>query len=593
MSNDIPTDRISSSTSLFSPNPTFLRSNGSGDPTKKSFIDQLLKVRFFDADVPPPSPTRAAPTNEPSSTTSRRKSEDRDRPEGEATDNSPSSNSTSVTPNAGLPILSTPLVAPSPSKNEKDRSNNHFNRDPKSAAIATDPRTQHETLAVGPATPANNLALGNDLAPQPIGPADHDAAQPNTHKPVAENVVASKESSPKDKPSTRSSATPNAKGTPSKTELASDTTSNGKNPTDPRAPTAAQNEKDPTSNKSAKTNNKTPAVDPQREVPDATETDSGAISTNRRAERLAELKKHRDKGSPEKEAPDSIDPPSPSIASTESTHGIAIAALSGLSPTASNAVDATTPSLAAATSGVGSTTTTTESLTSVQPIVNATATDSPTSSTTESPIVAAASITGAVGTEGGNVSQVNSVGTFVGGPVTPGNGGGSLVGGAQGATGTSITPYQEVKLVQRVLRGLEQLGDGGGQVRLRLHPPELGSLQLTVRIEGGQLNAQLDVESSTARDALLSNVHTLKERLADQGIKIDRFDVRIDPQPAGSSTNNSLYQNQHGTGQGRDQPTSRYAQQNNNRLTSTIAGGAPERAEPTWSRTKGSLDVTV
>lgn len=159
--------------------------------------------------------------------------------------------------------------------------------------------------------------------------------------------------------------------------------------------------------------------------------------------------------------------------------------------------------------------------------------------------------------------------------------------------GTSITPYQEVKLVQRVLRGLEQLGDGGGQVKLRLHPPELGSLQLSMRMESGQMFAKLEVENTAARDALVNNLQTLKDRLSEQGIKVQSFDVQVTADSTSSGSNGSnLQQNGNpNSNSAWENATSRFAQLNNNRLSSDAP---PERTTtPGWSRTNGSLDLTV
>jgi len=162
----------------------------------------------------------------------------------------------------------------------------------------------------------------------------------------------------------------------------------------------------------------------------------------------------------------------------------------------------------------------------------------------------------------------------------------------RGATGSSISPYQETKLVQRVLRGLEQLGDGGGQVRLRLHPPELGTLQLTLRMEGGQMQARMEVENSLAKDALLNNVQTLKDRLSEQGMQIESFDVQVSSDAGGSNGSNLDRQGGFGSDSRWNNAQSRFAQINNNRLSSDepIAEKAPQQA---WTRNHGSLDLTV
>jgi flagellar hook-length control protein FliK len=165
---------------------------------------------------------------------------------------------------------------------------------------------------------------------------------------------------------------------------------------------------------------------------------------------------------------------------------------------------------------------------------------------------------------------------------------------ARSNAGTQISAYQEVKLVQRVLRGVEQLANGGGQVRLRLHPPELGSLQMSLRMEAGQVFAKLEVENSTARDALLNNVQTLKDRMAEQGMNVAAFEVEVSTDSSGSGTSGSNMQRDGGSdSQSRwDNATSRFAQQNSNRL-STEPGPAERISGTAWTRNNGSLDLTV
>ncbi len=165
---------------------------------------------------------------------------------------------------------------------------------------------------------------------------------------------------------------------------------------------------------------------------------------------------------------------------------------------------------------------------------------------------------------------------------------------ARSNSGTQISAYQEVKLVQRVLRGVEQLANGGGQVRLRLHPPELGSLQMSLRMEAGQVFAKLEVENSTARDALLNNVQTLKDRMAEQGMNVAAFEVEVSTDSSGSGMSGSNMQRDGGSdSQSRwDNANSRFAQQNSNRL-SAEPGPADRMPGTAWTRNNGSLDLTV
>jgi flagellar hook-length control protein FliK len=163
-----------------------------------------------------------------------------------------------------------------------------------------------------------------------------------------------------------------------------------------------------------------------------------------------------------------------------------------------------------------------------------------------------------------------------------------------GSTGTRLTQYQETKLVQRVLRGMEQLSNGGGQVRLRLHPPELGSLQMSLRIEGNTVFAEMKVETTAARDALMKNLPVLKDRLAEQGMQVQNFDVQTDSNfDGGNSQGGSFSTNSQGSQSGNDpssdRANSRYVSELQNRLPAPEMGAGPE-ATRRWTRTHGQLD---
>lgn len=83
------------------------------------------------------------------------------------------------------------------------------------------------------------------------------------------------------------------------------------------------------------------------------------------------------------------------------------------------------------------------------------------------------------------------------------------------------------RFVQRVSRAFHALGEDGGQLRLRLSPPELGSLRLEVTLRDGVLTAKLEAETAAARTVLVESLPQLRERLAEQGIQIERFDVDL------------------------------------------------------------------
>jgi flagellar hook-length control protein FliK len=83
------------------------------------------------------------------------------------------------------------------------------------------------------------------------------------------------------------------------------------------------------------------------------------------------------------------------------------------------------------------------------------------------------------------------------------------------------------RLISRVVRAFSAAQERDGEVRLRLSPPELGSLRLDVRVENGALTAHLQTETDSARVAIIDNLPTLRDRLAEQGVRIERFDVDL------------------------------------------------------------------
>ncbi|MEO8270647.1 MAG: flagellar hook-length control protein FliK [Aureliella sp.] len=91
----------------------------------------------------------------------------------------------------------------------------------------------------------------------------------------------------------------------------------------------------------------------------------------------------------------------------------------------------------------------------------------------------------------------------------------------------ALTQAERVRLVQRVSRSFSRLGPMGGQINIKLHPPQLGSLNVQVRMEGRTMTAKLSTETSAARDAILESLPVLRGRLAEQGFQISSFHVEV------------------------------------------------------------------
>ncbi|MEX0936794.1 MAG: flagellar hook-length control protein FliK [Pirellulales bacterium] len=95
------------------------------------------------------------------------------------------------------------------------------------------------------------------------------------------------------------------------------------------------------------------------------------------------------------------------------------------------------------------------------------------------------------------------------------------------------------RFVQRVARALQSHREGDGPIRLRLSPPELGSLRLEVSMKGGVLTARIEAETPATRHLLMDNLPALRDRLAEQNIKVGRLDVDLMDASGGGSQETS------------------------------------------------------
>jgi len=68
-----------------------------------------------------------------------------------------------------------------------------------------------------------------------------------------------------------------------------------------------------------------------------------------------------------------------------------------------------------------------------------------------------------------------------------------------------------------------------------LHPSELGSLRLEVTIRDGALTARMETETQTAKNILLDSLPALRDRLAQQDIKVQQFDIDLMDNSTGGS----------------------------------------------------------
>jgi flagellar hook-length control protein FliK len=64
----------------------------------------------------------------------------------------------------------------------------------------------------------------------------------------------------------------------------------------------------------------------------------------------------------------------------------------------------------------------------------------------------------------------------------------------------------------------------------------LGALRIELNVKDGVMSAALQTENANARRLLLDHLPALRDRLAEQNIRVDRFDVDVRREGTGSQT---------------------------------------------------------
>lgn len=76
--------------------------------------------------------------------------------------------------------------------------------------------------------------------------------------------------------------------------------------------------------------------------------------------------------------------------------------------------------------------------------------------------------------------------------------------------------------------------EGETELRIRLDPPELGTVKLKIVSTGGDVRAELQVTSDAVRRVVESQLPELRQKLEDAGVRVQRMDVTTDS--AGNSS---------------------------------------------------------
>ncbi len=89
-----------------------------------------------------------------------------------------------------------------------------------------------------------------------------------------------------------------------------------------------------------------------------------------------------------------------------------------------------------------------------------------------------------------------------------------------------------------------QLLPGGGSMQLRLDPPELGAMQVTVRMRDGIMTASFETSNDEATRVLSHSLNQLKTALESQGVQVDKLQVRQQTAPSSHNQGDGAQQQQ-------------------------------------------------
>jgi len=135
---------------------------------------------------------------------------------------------------------------------------------------------------------------------------------------------------------------------------------------------------------------------------------------------------------------------------------------------------------------------------------------------------------------------------------SPSTGGVNQSGGrsteAAGAESTESGRRTDVadraRLVHRIAKAFQKMGIDSGQVRLKMHPDELGGVQIEMQVNGRSVKAKVIADGEEARQLLQDSLPELRQRLESQGLTVERLDVELRSENESSSLLNQNHQHQ-------------------------------------------------
>lgn len=97
----------------------------------------------------------------------------------------------------------------------------------------------------------------------------------------------------------------------------------------------------------------------------------------------------------------------------------------------------------------------------------------------------------------------------------------------------------------KIVSGIQgQLMPNGGTMQIRLDPPELGALQVSVQMKDGVVNATFQTSNDNATNVLSHSLSQLKHALETQGVSVDKLHVQQAPKDHQASSDDQQQKNQ-------------------------------------------------
>ena len=109
--------------------------------------------------------------------------------------------------------------------------------------------------------------------------------------------------------------------------------------------------------------------------------------------------------------------------------------------------------------------------------------------------------------------------------VPAGRGGGVVGTGGAGAPTPSVEPETPHGQIATVLTPLRRRADGTYRLTLRIQPPELGRVDLEVRLQGGRVNVRMLAELEETGSLLRASLGELRADLSDAGFRPGDLDL--------------------------------------------------------------------